>query len=109
MTIETIEGYFRQMGWSNLFIDRSKDIILAPVGGINGSYMVTVRLSEDGECIHLCIPNYLTARGKHVPKLLAVLMAEHYRIKLGRFGYDPRDGEIDCEIIIPLEDGELTF
>ncbi|MBI2300675.1 MAG: hypothetical protein HYU66_17340, partial [Armatimonadetes bacterium] len=30
-------------------------------------------------------------------------------IKVGRFGLDPAGGEVDCEVILPLEDAPLTF
>lgn len=51
-----------------------------------------------------CRPAKAENRGLLFEKLLTL----NNKIKLGRFGLDPRDGEVRLEIGLLIEDGQLT-
>jgi hypothetical protein len=90
--------------------DTDGEQIICKESMANGRYTVELRLSEGGSCLHFRVPQVVNVgRSPHLAELLAAILELHYRLKLGRFGLDPVDGEIDCEIILPLEDATLTF
>jgi len=108
-TLKEVAGYLKRDGRRFLW-DADGEQLLCHATGANGRYEVEIRLSEEGECLHLRVPR-VAALGKspHAGILCARILELHFQIKLGRFGLDPLDGEIDCEIIIPLDDAPLTY
>jgi hypothetical protein len=107
-TLDQIMDYLRRDNW-RFRLDSDSDLIVCRGEGANGRWRLEVRLSEDGACLHLRVPRLVEiGDSPHAARLLAVLLELHYRLKLGRFGLDPVDGEVDCEIIVPLEDAPLT-
>ena len=107
-SLDQIIDFLRHDGW--LFrLDSDADRIVCRGEGANERWRLEVRLSEDGECVHLRVPRVVTlGDSPHVPLVLATLLELHYRLKLGRFGLDPDDGEVECEVVLPLEDAPLT-
>ncbi|MCC7491945.1 MAG: hypothetical protein IT204_06340 [Fimbriimonadaceae bacterium] len=90
-------------------IDLDGDQVTVQAAGTGARYSLLIRLSEEGECLHLRIPRVVTVgQSPHAAALFARILELHYAIKLGRFGLDPNDGEIDCEIVMPLDDLPLT-
>ncbi len=93
------------------FCDQEKQILLFSGLGRGGIYNLIMRLMEEGEAIYFRVP-YLAVVPSDHPKLSEVmlrLMKENDRIKIGRFCYDPDDGEVYLDWFIPLEDGALTI
>lgn len=107
-TLEQVCDYLRADGRRYL-VDLDGEQVVCRVDGANGRHEVELRLSEDGECLHLRVPRLVSiGESPHAALLFARILELHYQIKLGRFGLDPVDGEIDCEIILPLDDAPLT-
>ena len=100
---------FLQSDGQRFRLDSDSDLIVVRGEGAGGRWPLEIRLSEGGGCLHLRVPKVVTVGDSpYAPTLLATLLELHYRLKLGRFGLDPGDGEVDCEIILPLEDAPLT-
>lgn len=107
-TLPEVCAFLRQDGRRYL-VDVDGEQITCRAEGANGRYEVELRLSEQGECVHLRIPRVVAlGSSPHAGLLCARVLELHYAIKLGRFGLDPVDGELDCEIILPLDDAPLT-
>lgn len=108
-TLDQVAAYLKRDGRRFLW-DADGEQLSCQAVGANGRYEVEIRLSEEGECLHLRVPR-VVALGKspHAGLLCARILELHFQIKLGRFGLDPLDGELDCEIIIPLDDAALTY
>jgi hypothetical protein len=90
--------------------DQEKQILLFGGLGKGGIYNLIVRLTEKGEAIYFRIP-YLAVVPTDHPKLSEVMlwsMKENDRVKIGRFCYDPNDGEVYIDWFLPLEDGVIT-
>ncbi|MBI5830730.1 MAG: hypothetical protein HZB16_00280 [Armatimonadetes bacterium] len=108
-TLDQVIDYLQHDNW-RFRLDTDSDLIVCRGEGANGRWPIEVRLSEDGHCLHLRVPKVVSlGESPHVPTLLASLLELHFRLKLGRFGLDPSDGEVDCEVVVPLEDAPLTF
>ncbi len=108
-TLEEVIGYLRRDGRRYL-VDVDGEQVVCRAEGANGRYEIELRLSEDGDCLHLRIPRVVGIGGSpHEGELCRRILELHYQIKLGRFGLDASDGEVDCEIILPLEDAPLTY
>ena len=107
-TLDEVCEYLRRDGRRYL-MDLDGDQVTCRAEGANGRYELEIRLSEAGECLHLRVPRVVSVGDSpHAATLFARILELHYAIKLGRFGLDPIDGEIDCEIIVPLDDAPLT-
>lgn len=108
-TLQAVIDYLQRDNW-RFRLDSDSDLIVCRGEGANGRWPIEVRLSEDGHCLHLRVPSVVTlGSSPHIPTLLATLLELHFRLKLGRFGLDPSDGEVDCEVVVPLEDAPLTY
>lgn len=90
--------------------DPDREIVLAGISGLNGVYHLLLKRVEDGEGLLLRVPGLATVKGDHPFKtrVLETLLSENHRVKVGRFCYDPSDGEIYLDWFLPLEDGCLT-
>lgn len=92
------------------FCDEEKQILILSGLGRGGVCHLFLRLMEEGEAIYLRIPYLAVVPADHpnLTKALLMLMAENDRVKVGRFCYDPNDGEVYLDWFIPLEDSTLT-
>jgi len=90
--------------------DPEKGVIMLGFSGCNGVYNLLLRLVENGEGLLLRVPGLAMLRGDHPFKarVLETLLTENHRVKIGRFCYDPSDGEVYLDWFLPLEDGTLT-
>ncbi len=102
--IETIKGYLDDEELVYAVFEGRPDIVV-PFGTQN----VLVEITEDGGAVRFRAPQVFNLEG--TPHMLECLkwMANHtYGRKIGHFGFDPRDGEVDCCFVFPVEDGEMT-
>lgn len=90
--------------------DQEKETILVVSSGCNGVYHLILRRVEDGEGLLLRVQGLAIARSDHPfkAKVLETLLTENHRVKIGRFCYDPNDGEVYLDWFLPLEDGTVT-
>jgi hypothetical protein len=103
--IDTICGYLDELEL-RYAVGRDGDLIIVPFGALN----IRIMLCENGEGIALQVPQVYNL--SDVPHLEACLswMCEHtYKHKIGHFGYDPRDGEVDVSFFFPVQDGHVTL
>mgnify|MGYP000901799641 FL=1 len=90
--------------------DADTDLLLVHGAGTMRRWTLEIRLSEGGDCLHLRVPRVLELReSDHIADVALALLELHYQIKLGRFGLDPHDGEVDAEIVLPLDDATLSY
>lgn len=107
-TLEQVCEYLDRDGWRYL-VDADAQRVHCRERTSQHRHELEVRVDEDGSCLHFRIPR-VTGLGNspHAALLLERILELHYQIKIGRFGLDATDGEIDCEVILPLEDAPLT-
>jgi hypothetical protein len=92
------------------FCDPEKQVLLFLGLGRDGVCHLIVRLEMDGEGIHFHVPYLSIVPTDHpyLNKALMTLMEANNRMWIGRFCYDPDDGEVYLDWFIPLEDNTLT-
>lgn len=77
-------------------------------------YTTIIRVHPDKNVVSFVVPDVLTVPPLLYPpeRLRDFLMALHflnYELVLGKFSYDPRDGEVRFEIFVPVDETTLTF
>ena len=108
-TLDQVCDFLQRDGWRYL-ADPDAQVVRCRERGLSGRFDIEIRLSEDGDCLHFRVPKVISlGDSPYADLLLARILELHYRIKIGRFGLDPLDGEIDCEVILPIEDATLTY
>ena len=90
--------------------DPDKEVVIVGIHGLNGVYHLLLTRVEDGEGLLLRVHGLATLKGDHPFKtrVLETLLSENHRVKVGRFCYDPSDGEIYLDWFLPLEGSCLT-
>jgi len=91
------------------YTNSKKTAVILPIPMGEELVSVFVNIQESGEFIMFRIPFFVSAgRAANRGLLFEKLLALNNKLKLGRFGLDPRDGEVCLEIGLPVEDGQLT-
>ena len=92
------------------FCDQEKETILVISSGYSGIHHLILKRVEDGEGLLLRVHGLAIVKSDHPfkAKVLEVLLTENHRVKIGRFCYDPSDGEVYLDWFLPLEDGTMT-
>lgn len=105
VNIETLTGYLDEMEM-RYALGRGEDLIIVPFDSIN----VRIILCENGEGIVFQAPQAYNLRSVGDLESCLVWMAQHTaRHKIGHFGFDPRDGEVDVSFFFPVMDGTITL
>ena len=120
VTLELLEGYLRRFGWSRYRVEpepneREGRILtgwrLKP--GDPGYVMIIDPVVEKNVLI-FHVPQLLSASPEHTAsdRLMELLIAIgliNFRMILGKFSYDPRDGELRFTLALPIDQNVLTY
>jgi len=92
------------------FVDPSRPAILLNFSGHNGAYMVVMIVELDGRFMQFRTVGYGSCPSDHphLDAVLRVLGEMDYRLRVTKFGWDPKDGEIVAYADLWLEDATLT-
>jgi gas vesicle protein len=111
ITNEKIREYFAEKQVKSMFDPEMNSFIL-----IFGSYVLMMRIEEEGEFIQLRTLGFFNYIGDEqhygnkdkeiiILKMISQMNTER---KLVKFGYDPEDGEINAMVDICIEDSTFT-
>lgn len=107
-TLSDLESILDGQGLT-YYTNSTKDSLVLPVPAGDELVDVFVHVQESGKFIMFRIPFFVSARrAANSGLLFERLLALNNKLKLGRFGLDPRDGEVCLEIGLPVEEGQLT-
>jgi hypothetical protein len=120
VTLELLKGYLERFGWSRYkAVDEpfEKEGVIytgwrsseAPEG-----YNMAIDPMVEKNCLSFRVPKVLVAPRDTTPaeRLAELLMAMgfiNYRIILGKFAYDPRDGEVRFSVDVPIDENDLSY
>jgi hypothetical protein len=120
VTLELLKGYLERFGWHRYkAVDEpsEKEGIIytgwrsseAPEG-----YNMAIDPMVERNCLSFKVPKVLVAPRDTTPaeRLAELLMAMgfiNYRIILGKFAYDPRDGEVRFSVDVPIDENDLSY
>ncbi len=110
VTFDELKAMVEEAG-VKFFADPQKETILLGFSGTNGIFTILLKRVEDGEGVFLRVPGVAMVKDDHPfkAKALEILLTENHQVKVGRFCYDPQDGEVYVDWFLPLEDGTLTL
>ena len=97
---DTTDGGKILTGWSSPFISEPR--------------LMFISVSHSQNTFNVVVPMLVSAPQEEMPigQLADVLTAigfANYALALGRFAYDPRDGEIRLEFGIPIDGAAITY
>lgn len=92
------------------FVAPSEPTLLMNFGGRFGTYQVIMKVEVDGRFLQFRTMGYglCPKSHPHCDALLQVLGALDYELRMTKWGWDPRDGEIVACMDMWLEDATLT-
>lgn len=104
ITQERFKQLLRDQGLKFAAFD-SGTAVLLPFG----SCTVLADLIENGEAVLVAAGGVFNLSGCSNKAAGCEWIAHrNYQMKIGRWGYDPRDGEVRLDYVHPIEDGDLT-
>jgi hypothetical protein len=118
VTCKRIGKYLEKHGWSKYRIieeeNEKEGMVLTGWQGRVGGIGVSIDPMVEKNCLTFKALDILKARPSSTPteRLVGLLMGmEHlnWRLILGKWTYDPSDGEVRFELGIPIDDDDLSF
>lgn len=121
VTLKLMRKHLEKYGWHRYEVKEEiteKEGIIHTGWGSSSepgkTYLMTIDPIVEKNCLSLKVPEILTAPQDEIPaeRLKDLLMAIsfiNYRIILGKFAYDPRDGEIRFSVDIPIDKNTVAY
>ncbi len=109
MTLGDLQQLLDQAGFK-YFLAPDPPAILAPFGGVFGSYQIVMRVEVDGRFLQCRTLGYLTCPSGHgsLPQVLRTIAEINFGRRVLKLGWDPNDGEIMGYADLWMEDGQVT-
>jgi len=120
VTLDLLKQYLERFGWRRYMATdepfEKEGIIYTgwrSSPGVEG-YNVVIDPMVEKNLLSIKVIKVLMAppKGTRANRLSDLLMAMsfiNYRIILGKFAYDPRDGEVRFSVDMPIDESELTY
>ena len=115
VTVRLIEQYLDQFGWrKHTSIDEAGEqegaVLTGWVGDAGLQHGLVIDPIVERGCLIFRVPKVFMAPldetpGDRLSGLLAMLGLLNYQLLLGRWCFDPRDGEVSFKVGIPIDDG----
>ena len=115
--IKDIGAYLERFGFKNYKIiadGPEGGQLLTGWDGKFGKYVSSIEVNHKTNTMLFVVPGIAAAPRDQIPpgRLADILMAvgfANYALLIGRFAYDPNDGEIRYNYVIPIDNAALTF
>jgi hypothetical protein len=118
-TLALLSGYMDQLGYKYFTVTESREeegMIISLFSLAEAELQLTIFIDPIVEkgCLLFKAPRVLhapvgTTSPDRLLELLKAIGYINYSIILGKFCYDPRDGEVSFEVNIPIDDSAVTF
>jgi hypothetical protein len=106
-TLDLIAGYLTDLGW-RYDLDAESGYIRSGFAGTTNNFHVIIRLFSEQQAIGIRIPEIMHLQERRRLEVMQALLMINYGLMLGGFGVDPRDGEVDFETNVPIDDATLS-
>jgi hypothetical protein len=92
------------------FLHPEKPALMVGATGTNGSYQFLIALENEGQFLQFRTLRYLFCKADdpHLAVAMKVIGHLNYMVRMAKWGWDPRDGEIDVCADVWIMDGTLT-
>jgi hypothetical protein len=118
VTIELVGQYLKRRGLGKFEVipqpGRPDGVILLGLidpGGVPHPLFIDPRRDKDSLILHVQITRASpdTTPANRLTDLLMVMAALNYRIVIGKWAYDPKDGEVAFRAAMPIDSGQLDY
>lgn len=119
VTLKMLTGYLERFGWSRYeAVDEpfEKEGVIYTgwrSSGENEGYRLTIDPMVEKACLSFRVPEIVQAPMEDGPERLGDLTLAigfiNYRIIIGKFAYDPRDGEVRFSVDVPIDENTFTY
>lgn len=115
---ELIGSYLKRYGWQKFDVRQDTpqftEILTGWQDTKNAIHLMLIKILKEKNVIVFVLPNVAKAPRDqiHIGQLGDILMALgfiNYQVLLGRFSYDPNDGEIRFEDAMPIDNANLSY
>ena len=109
--IPQLVDYLTRMNLKIARVDHEREVVELAFHGEHGQWRMILGLQQNGETrkLLMIVPHVGTVTTKRRVESLEALMAVNYRIALGKFGFDPEDGEVRLEDAIGIGTQGVSF
>lgn len=92
------------------FVDEERGALLLPMHGPHGRYQIVLVLELEGTFLQIrtISLHHCPTGHKHLEPVLQALLRMNYELRLVKFGWDPRDGEIVAYADLWIMDAAVT-
>lgn len=112
VTLELLKAYLEKAGMQGY--QKEEKIYTGWQSKPGQGYVIVIRVHSDKNMVSFVVPDVLTVPPLLYPperlrEFLMALLFLDFELMLGKFSYDPRDGEVRFEIFVPVDEATLTF
>lgn len=113
-SIKDIAGFLERFGFKGYKIVEDTSDRGRLVTGWDEKYVAAIDIDHSTNIVLFVVPGVASAKREDIPpgRLADILMAigfANYALLIGRFSYDPSDGELRYDYAMPIDDAELTY
>lgn len=118
VTIELVGQYLKRRGFGKFEVisqpGRPDGVILLGLvdeSGVGHPLFIDPRRDKDTLILHVRITQASpdTTPTNRLTDLLMVMAALNYRLAIGKWAYDPKDGEVAFSATMPIDSGKLDY
>ena len=113
-SIKDIAGFLERFGFEKYKIIEDTSDQGKLLTGWDGKYVSAIEINHNTDTVLFVVPGIAMAKRDDIPpgRLADILMAigfANYALLIGRFSYDPSDGELRYDYAMPIDDAEMTY
>ncbi len=120
VTVERMRQYLEQFGWHKYeVVDEPLEQEGLIVTGwrsnpVDDGYRLIIDPMVERGCLSFYVPNLMSVPMDSIPEaqlrnLMLTIAFLNYSIILGKFSYDPRDGEVRFAVTMPIDENDFTY
>lgn len=118
VSTKMVEAYLKRYGWDRFQTKtetgEKEGVVITGWGSLGGDkHILVIDPIEEKKVLtfHVQVLNAPLDRtpDEHLRELLVALGQINFQIILGKFGYDPRDGEVRFSIAVPTDNNTVTY
>jgi hypothetical protein len=113
-TIKDIASHLERFGFKNYKIIEDTAEGGKLLTGWDGKYVSALEVNHRTNTLQFIVPGIAAAKRDEISpgRLADILMAvgfANYALLIGRFAYDPNDGELRYNYVMPIDNASVTF
>ncbi len=88
-------------------LDEANNVARLPIAGDNGNFNIAIVADTDIDVVYIAVLNYLKVPPKHrnCDKVLRRMMELNWKFNIGKFEWDPTDGEVRVSYAVCTDNG----